>query len=74
MVKRIVFENNNIIAFHRLVNHPNQAGGSKSRAIQRFRDEKFGISKIFQPYPTQTPQAWKFCEIARKCVKLNFRI
>ena len=66
MVKSIIFVNSNIIAFPGGFIHPNWTSGSVITAIQIERRK----SRRQQQIPVIS-QARKFCEIARKCVKVN---
>ena len=72
VVKRIIFENNNIIAFQWGFVHPNGTSGSEIRAIQmleNWKKKKLTSAKNFS-HTLQIPG--KFCEIAKKCVKVIF--
>ena len=70
MTKCIVYETNSIIAFQWGVIHPNRTSGSEIQMLENWETKKLTSSRNFS-HTLQIPQ--KFCGIARKCVKLNFR-
>ena len=73
VVKRIIiFANNNRIAFQWGAIDPNWADGSKIRIIQRLGDEKADVTKKFQLYPADPPQARKFLQNCLKKCKTKF--